>query len=199
VRRQHPVQDGHAVGAVNIAIRREAGVGVQLARQPGDAALVHQLVGQQQPGEAEGPVHAQLADGGDGDAPGPAGQLAGGELGRHGGLAVRGQFRAGAGAVRGHRAEVARQRRFAQREHRVGKSCRVQGRPRGGQAGRARCLLAARVGGQQAEALVGRLGRALAQRRQALHDQRRQRMSHLASRSAEDPDGPDFIARGALS
>ena len=71
-----------------------AGAGVELAphgktamspelaaRQPGDAPLVHKLVGQQQPGEAEGPVHPQLADGGYGDAPGSAGQLAGGELG----------------------------------------------------------------------------------------------------------------------
>jgi hypothetical protein len=79
------------------------------------------------------------------------GQLAGGQLGRHAGLAVRRQLHPGRGAPVGHRRQVARQRRLAQREHRV------------------------------AEALVGRFGGALAQRRQALRDQRRQRMRHLAS------------------
>jgi len=178
VRRQDPVQDGHAVGAVDIAIRREAGIGGELARQPGDARLVHQLVGQQQPGEAKGPVHPQLADGGHGDAPGAAGQLTGGQLGRHGRLAVRRQLHPGTGAVGGHRRQVARQRRLAQREHRVAEPGRGKGRRRPGQARGSRAV---HPGREQADTLVGRLGGALAQRPQTLRDQRRQRMRHLAS------------------
>ena len=128
------VQDGHAVGAVHVAVRREAGIGGELARQPRDACLVDKLVGYQQAGEAEGPVGPQLADGGHGDAPGAAGQLAGGQLGRHGGLAVRRQLHPGPGAVGGHRRQVARQRRLAQGEHRVAEPGRVHGRPGPGQA-----------------------------------------------------------------
>ena len=172
---EDPVQDGHAVGAVDVAVHRKAGVGGELVRQPGDTRLVHQLVGQQQPGEAEGPVGPQLANAGHGDAPGTAGQLAGGELGRHGGLAVRRQLHPGLGAVGGHRRQVARQRRLAQREHRVAEPGRVHRWPGPGELSRGR------PGRQQAQALVGRLSRAFAQRRQALRDQRRQRMRHLAS------------------
>ena len=172
---EDPVQDGHAVGAVHVAVRHEAAVGGELVRQPGDARLVHQLIGQQQPGEAEGPVGPQLADGGHGDAPGAAGQLAGGELGRHGGLAVRCQLHPGPGAVGGHRRQVARQGRLAQREQRVAEPRRVHRGPGPGELRRGRPRR------QEARALVGRLSRALAQHRQALRDQRRQRMRHLAS------------------
>src|SRR5580658_5474359 len=47
------IQDSHAVRAVDVAVRLEAGVGGQLAGQPGDARGVGKLVRQQQPGKAE--------------------------------------------------------------------------------------------------------------------------------------------------
>ena len=50
---EHPVQDGHAVPAIDVAVGLEAGVGAEFGGQPGDARLVHEFVGQQQARETK--------------------------------------------------------------------------------------------------------------------------------------------------
>lgn len=100
---------GHQLDAadrVDPADELERGIGGQLGGQPAQAARVEQLVGQQDPRDAERAVDAQVPGVGAGDAPGAVLDLAGEQLRGHRGLAVRGEDDAAGGAPGGHRPQV---------------------------------------------------------------------------------------------
>jgi hypothetical protein len=69
----------------------ETGVGLELGEHGANRLSPDQLIGHQHPRHAKAPADHQLLHRGDGDPPGAVAELAGEQLRRHGGLAVRAQ------------------------------------------------------------------------------------------------------------
>ena len=110
-RRGHQLHSAHGV---HPAGELQVGVGVQLGGRPPQRGGVDELVGQDQPLHAEGPVDRGLTGGGHRHPVRPRVQLSRRQLGRHVGLAVGSQLDTVPAAPRGHRGQVVGQRRGAQ-------------------------------------------------------------------------------------
>ncbi len=103
---QGGVHDGDGTGGVHPAGEREAGVPVELGADPRQPRGVEQAAGEHQAAHPEGPGDAELWQVRERETPGPGGELALPEGGRHRALAVRGQGDPRGRDPGGHRLDV---------------------------------------------------------------------------------------------
>lgn len=158
--RVHQLDAAHGVG---VADEAEAGVGVQLGGDPAQGAGVDQLVGQEDPLDAERPRHPYLVRHGQGDAPGAVLDLAVEELRRHGGLAVRREGEAVPGGVRLHELQVVLQALGGQREDGGGETAGEEVAALSGQLGEGQAVGVRREALEAVvDTLLGQLGEGFA-------------------------------------
>lgn len=153
---QGPAHELDPAHGVDVADEAEAGVGGELVGDPAQGGGVDELVGEEDPLDAEGAVDAGLVGYGGGDAPRAVLQLAAEELRGHAGLAVRGEGEVVAGGVGAEGGEVVLQRVRVEGQDGGGEPAAVQVPPLGGELpdGEAAGL---GVRGQSLEPVVDRL------------------------------------------
>ncbi len=144
----HQLDPAHRV---DVAGEGEVRVGVQLAGEPAEGDGVDDLVGEEDPADAVGPVHPRLVRDGGRDAPGAVVQLTGEELRGHRRLAVRGEGQSVPLGVRLQEGEVRLDGLGGQRQYGRGEPAGEQVPAFGGQGADGQPL---GVGRQPLEAVV---------------------------------------------